>query len=130
MLRLEGPAGSLEWPSGLGERVLSQATAHHIKSMLRSVVVSGTGKAAALPHHSAAGKTGTAQKVVNGRYSMDHYVASFMGFAPVQHPRLVVVVVLDEPRSAHTGGVVAAPVFREVTTFALEQLRLAEGGAI
>ncbi len=130
VLRLEGPAGSLEWPSGLGERVLSEATAHEIKKMLHSVVANGTGKAAALPHHSAAGKTGTAQKVVNGRYSTDRYVASFMGFAPVQHPRLVVVVVLDEPRSAHTGGVVAAPVFREVAGFALEQLRFAEGGAI
>ena len=92
--------------------------------MMRGVVEGGTGRAAALPHLPVAGKTGTAQKVVDGRYSREHYVASFLGLVPAVNPRLVVVVVLDEPVGAHTGGRVAAPVFREVAKYAVEQFAL------
>ncbi len=128
VLRVEGPGGTVEWPSGLGERVLSEATARRMRNMLQDAVARGTGKAAALPQHAVAGKTGTAQKVVNGSYSKDRFVASFMGLVPAQNPRLVVVVVIDEPQGAHTGGGVAAPVFRELVSFALEQLPLRPKG--
>ena len=96
--------------------------------MLQDAVARGTGKAAALPQYPVAGKTGTAQKIVNGSYSKDRFVASFMGRVPAQNPRLVVVVVIDEPQGAHTGGQVAAPVFRELAGFALEQLPLRPRG--
>lgn len=128
VLRVEGPGGTVEWPSGLGERVLSESTARSIRAMLQDAVARGTGKAAALPQYPVAGKTGTAQKVVNGSYSKDRFVASFMGLVPAQNPRLVVVVVIDEPQGAHTGGQVAAPVFRELVGFALEQLPLRPRG--
>ena len=104
-----------------GERVISAETAWSVLEMMRAVVESGTGRAAALPHHPVAGKTGTAQKVVDGRYSNESYVASFLGIVPVPNPRLVMVVVLDEPQDIHTGGRVAAPVFREVANYAIER---------
>lgn len=129
VLRLEGADRTLEWPSGLGERVLSERTSRVVKEMLRDAVAHGTGTAAALPRHDVAGKTGTAQKVVNGSYSTDRFVASFLGFVPVENPRLVVVVVIDEPEGRHTGGLVAAPVFRELAAFAVEQLSLTDEGA-
>jgi len=130
ILRLESLGGTVEWPSGLGERVLSDRTARLMREMLRDAVARGTGKAAALPHYAVAGKTGTAQKVVDGSYSTDRYVASFLGFVPAHHPSLVVVVVIDEPQGAHTGGRVAAPVFRELAGFALEQLPRRPGGEV
>ena len=99
--------------------------------MMREVVASGTGRRAALSRHAVAGKTGTAQKVVNGRYSEEDFVASFLGLVPAREPRLVIVVVLDEPRRGqHTGGVAAAPVFGEVAAFAVEQLGIPPGGEV
>jgi cell division protein FtsI/penicillin-binding protein 2 len=69
-----------------------------------------------------AGKAGTAQKVENGTYSDTKYVASFVGFAPAQHPKLLVAVVVDEPLYVHTGGAVAAPIFGQIASFALPYL--------
>lgn len=119
-LRIELPDGTVEVPPTRGQRVVSRATARTVLAMLRDVVRDGTGGGAALARHAVAGKTGTAQKVVDGRYSDTRFVASFLGIVPAEAPRLVVVVVLDEPRGAHTGGAVAAPVFREVAGFAME----------
>ncbi|WP_250285168.1 penicillin-binding transpeptidase domain-containing protein, partial [Frankia sp. CiP1_Cm_nod2] len=74
-----------------------------------------------------AGKTGTAQRVgASGHY--DGYVASFVGFAPADQPRVVVEVVLDNPRDGHFGGTVAAPVFQRVMTFALTTLGVPPSG--
>jgi membrane peptidoglycan carboxypeptidase len=92
--------------------------------MLEGVVVHGTGRAAQMGNYSAAGKTGTAQKIdeVTGRYSQTRYVASFAGFAPVENPEVACVVSLDEPRGAHLGGTVSAPVFARVVADALRIL--------
>ena len=109
--------------------MISERTAKLVMEMLRDAVARGTGRAAALPHHAVAGKTGTAQKVVDGTYSRERYVASFLGIVPALNPRLVVAVVLDEPEQAYTGGAVAAPVFREVASFAVEQLGVPVEGA-
>ncbi len=128
-LRLERGKRVVEWPSARGERVLSEATARRVRDMLREAVARGSGQAAALPGTAVAGKTGTAQKVVDGVYSDEDYVAAFVGMVPADAPRLVVAVVLDEPRGVHTGGAVAAPVFREVAGYALEQLALRGEGA-
>ncbi len=114
---------------GPGERIVSERTAAMVMEMLRTAVASGTGRAASLPDYEVAGKTGTAQKVVNGRYSRDRHVASFLGMVPALNPKLVVAVVLDEPQQGYTGGLVAAPVFREVASFAVEQLAVPVEGA-
>jgi cell division protein FtsI (penicillin-binding protein 3) len=128
-LRLDANGEQVRLPSGLGEQVLPPEVARTVMDMMRAVVASGSGRAAALPRHAVAGKTGTAQKVIDGAYSRDRYVASFLGIVPADAPELVVVVVLDEPRGAHTGGAVAAPVFRDVAGFAVEQLAVPAGGA-
>ncbi|HSB08391.1 MAG TPA: penicillin-binding protein [Blastocatellia bacterium] len=105
-------------------QVVSEATAVTLKSMLEGVVLQGTGKAARMGGYSAAGKTGTAQKIdeATGRYSQTRYVASFAGFAPVENPEVACVVSLDEPVGAHLGGAVAAPVFARVVSDALHTL--------
>lgn len=104
-------------PRELG-RPLSSSTALQLERMLEGVVSSprGTGKEAAVPGYSVAGKTGTAQTAEPGSgYSPDRRVPSFIGFAPARDPLLVVLVVLDSPRAGLTGGgSVAAPVFSEI----------------
>ncbi|MBI2880291.1 MAG: penicillin-binding protein 2 [Candidatus Tectomicrobia bacterium] len=107
-------------------RVLQPRTARILKEMLAGVVQRGTGKAAKPRGYSAAGKTGTAQQVdpATGTYSEDHYVASFVGFAPVETPRVVIFVSIDYPRTHTYGGVVAAPVFREIAGRTLRYLRV------
>jgi cell division protein FtsI (penicillin-binding protein 3) len=110
---------------GEGEerRVISQRTAGQLRNMLEGVLEpGGTASSVSVPGYVLAGKTGTAQKVVGGTYSEDEYVASFVGFAPAQRPKLLVAVVVDEPLYVHTGGEVAAPVFGEVAEFALPYL--------
>ena len=108
---------------GEGSRVLSQRTAGQLRDMLEGVLEpGGTASSVSVPGYVLAGKTGTAQKVVGGTYSEDEYVASFVGFAPAQRPKLLVAVVVDEPLYVHTGGEVAAPVFGEIAEFALPYL--------
>ena len=101
-------------------RVISEQTADVIKSMLAGVVESGTARnAIQLASYTAAGKTGTAKKVVNGRYSDSAYNASFAGFVPATNPRFAIIVVLDTPKGAHQGGQVAAPIFNQIAQAAL-----------
>ena len=110
---------------GEGEerQVISQRTAGQLRNMLEGVLEpGGTASSVSVPGYVLAGKTGTAQKVVGGTYSEDEYVASFVGFAPAQRPKLLVAVVVDEPLYVHTGGEVAAPVFGEIAEFALPYL--------
>jgi cell division protein FtsI (penicillin-binding protein 3) len=97
-------------------RVVSAETARTIRGMLEMVTLKGTARAAQLEGYSAAGKTGTAQKVdpKTRAYSATKYVASFVGFAPVDKPAAVIIVVIDEPVGLHQGGQVAAPVFSEI----------------
>jgi cell division protein FtsI (penicillin-binding protein 3) len=108
---------------GEGSRVISRRTAGQLRNMLEGVLEpGGTASSVSVPGYVLAGKTGTAQKVVGGTYSEDEYVASFVGFAPAQRPKLLVAVVVDEPLYVHTGGEVAAPVFSEIAEFALPYL--------
>jgi len=97
-------------------RVISEATARKFREFLREAVTDGTAAEAALPWCEVAGKTGTAQKTVEGAkgYGAGRYVASFVGMVPADDPKVVGLVVLDEPRGAYYGGEVAAPVFREI----------------
>ena len=94
--------------------------------MLRDVVNAegGTGALAAVPGYTVAGKTGTAAKPERGSYSTSRYVASFVGIVPAKDPRLVVLVSIDEPRTAIWGGVVAAPAFSKIAQFGLQYLEI------
>jgi cell division protein FtsI (penicillin-binding protein 3) len=93
------------------------------KMLEMAVGPEGTAPAARIPAYRVAGKTGTAYKIKNGQY-VKEYVASFVGFAPVSDPRIVVAVMVDEPAGAHYGGQVAAPVFAAITASALRTLQV------
>jgi len=114
--RIEHPLnGILSEASPRGERVISADTAAKLQDMLEVVVTDGTATAGKLDGYTAAGKTGTAQKIdETGHYSKTKFVASFAGFAPASNPVVVIIVVIDEPVGYHTGGQVAAPVFKKV----------------
>ena len=102
-------------------RVLSAETARTMLAIMRGVTgETGTARRAAIPGYEVAGKTGTAQKVVNGRYAA--WVASFIGVIPADDPRLVIGIVVDEPEPEHRGGMVAAPAFKQVAEAALRYL--------
>jgi len=105
-------------------RVISAETAIALRGMLEGVTLNGTAKKAQLDGYSAAGKTGTAQKIDprTKSYSSTKFVGSFVGFAPVSNPQIVIIVVMDEPAGAYHGGDVAAPVFREVAEQVLPTL--------
>jgi cell division protein FtsI/penicillin-binding protein 2 len=113
-------------PPSPGRRVVSQKTASEVAHMLEGVLgPGGTAPEATVPGYPVAGKTGTAQKPDRqDGYSHSKYVASFIGFAPVNNPRLLVAVVVDEPQGQIYGGSVAAPAFQQITSFALPYLRI------
>lgn len=108
-------------------RVLTAETARALRRMLEGVTLNGTAKLAQLDGYTAAGKTGTAQKIdpKTRTYSTTKHVASFVGFAPVENPAVVIIVVIDEPGGAYHGGEVAAPVFREIAEKILPDLGVA-----
>ena len=117
-------------PPHKGTRILSEANAASLRKMLEGVLgPGGTASGAAIKGYELAGKTGTAQKPdpVTGGYSPDKYVASFVGFAPASHPKLLVTVMVDEPQGEIYGGLIAAPAFKEITSFALNYLRIPPG---
>ncbi len=111
-------------PSGVA--VFSPKTAREVRSMLEMAVLpGGTAPKAQIPGYRVAGKTGTAHKLVGGRYA-NKYVSSFVGFAPASDPRLIVAVMIDEPSAGkHYGGDVAAPVFASVMGSSLRTLGIA-----
>ena len=120
-----GAVGGRETPKAAGERIMSPKTAASVSRMLEGVFgAGGTASGAQVGGYDVAGKTGTAEKpdLVNGGYQEGKYVASFVGFAPVQDPRLLVAVMVDEPRGDIYGGTIAAPAFKEITSFALNYL--------
>jgi cell division protein FtsI/penicillin-binding protein 2 len=105
-------------------RVIGADIALALRGMLEGVTLHGTAKQAQLDGYSAAGKTGTAQKIdpKTRAYSATKFVGSFVGFAPVSNPQVVIIVVIDEPAGAYHGGDVAAPIFREVAEKVLPAL--------
>jgi cell division protein FtsI (penicillin-binding protein 3) len=110
---------------GGGRRVVSRQVADQMLDLLRGVVLEGTGTGAAIPGYTVAGKTGTAAKIdPDGTYSTSRYVASFVGLVPASKPKLVIMVMVDEPHGDIYGGVVAAPAFREIARFNLQHLEI------
>jgi cell division protein FtsI (penicillin-binding protein 3) len=108
------------------QRVTDEKTAATLRDMMETVILEGTGKPAKLDGYTAAGKSGTAQKIdpATGRYSPNQYVASFVGFAPVNTPVVTILVVLDSPVGAHFGGDVGGPVFKRVSEQMLTYLEV------
>ena len=103
-----------------GHRIISTTTASQIRNMLRGVLADGgTASGAAIPGYDLAGKTGTANVAVNGKYSNTEYVASFIGMVPANNPKLVVAVVVDEPHGDIYGGSVAGPAFQKIVGWAV-----------
>jgi cell division protein FtsI (penicillin-binding protein 3) len=104
-------------------RVVSESTAKQVMQMLESVTADGTGTLAEIKGYRVAGKTGTAQAPdASGR--LTRTVASFVGIAPAEDPRIVVSVIVFDPKLSIWGGTVAAPLFKKVATFALQTLRV------
>jgi cell division protein FtsI (penicillin-binding protein 3) len=105
----------------VGQQVIKPETAAQIRTMLESVVSpEGTASQAQVAGYRVGGKTGTAQKLINGHYSNTRYIGSFVGIAPMSNPRFIIAVMVDDPRSAvHTGGGVAAPTFAALAASAL-----------
>jgi cell division protein FtsI (penicillin-binding protein 3) len=106
-----------------GHRVISPVVAEQVRTMLEGVLApGGTASEVSVPGYTLAGKTGTAQVAENGTYSKTKFIASFIGFAPAQDPRLLVAVVVDQPQGEIYGGSVAAPAFGKIAAFALPYL--------
>ncbi|MFB9325427.1 stage V sporulation protein D [Paenibacillus aurantiacus] len=95
-------------------KVISEQTSAQVREALESVVALGSGRNAFLDGYRVGGKTGTAQKVVNGRYSPNEHIVSFVGFAPADDPEIVVYVAVDNPQGIQFGGVVAAPIVHNI----------------
>jgi cell division protein FtsI/penicillin-binding protein 2 len=112
---------AMEVPNG--RRVIRPGVAAEVRTMLEGVLApGGTASEVSVPGYTLAGKTGTSQVAENGTYSETKYVASFIGFAPAQDPRLLVAVIVDQPQGDYYGGSVAAPAFGEIAEFALPYL--------
>ncbi|MNJ36278.1 stage V sporulation protein D [Paenibacillus bouchesdurhonensis] len=105
-------------------QVVSEETSKQVRNALESVVANGTGGNAFIDGYRVGGKTGTAQKVVNGRYSTSEHIVSFIGFAPADDPQIVVYTAVDNPQGIQFGGVVAAPIVRNILTDALEYMKV------
>lgn len=116
----------------MGERVLRAITVRQMRAMLEAATGDeGTGGQARVPQYRVAGKTGTVHKNMGGRYVTDRYLSIFAGMAPASDPRLVAVVVINDPRGGqHFGGQVAAPVFSKVMAGALRILNVPPDGPL
>jgi cell division protein FtsI (penicillin-binding protein 3) len=111
-----------------GVRVMSEETAAQLRQMLEGVLApGGTAEEVSVPGYALAGKTGTAEKANEHGYSNSRFVASFAGFAPVEDPGLLAVIVVDEPQGGYYGGEVAAPAFAPIAEFALPYLGVPPG---
>ncbi|MFA6078540.1 MAG: penicillin-binding transpeptidase domain-containing protein [Candidatus Omnitrophota bacterium] len=111
-----------EFPAKIVRKVMSPKTAAKMRAVLMGAVENGTGKKAKIEDYHTGGKTGTAQKVEGGTYSHGSFIASFIGFAPVEKPVLAVAVCVDEPHPVYYGGDVAAPVFKNVVDETLKYM--------
>jgi stage V sporulation protein D (sporulation-specific penicillin-binding protein) len=121
--RLVLDAAGADLPERKPRRVLSPQHAATVRQCMEAVVTGGTGKSAKIAGYSVGGKTGTAQIAKNGRYGHG-YVASFVGIVPVSRPRLAILVSVWHPRRGQYGGVVSAPVFREVARQSVAYLKI------
>jgi cell division protein FtsI (penicillin-binding protein 3) len=124
--RLIDSVGGEAVPRQQGKRIIAPDVAAEVRTMLEGVLApGGTASEVSVPGYTLAGKTGTAEVAEDGTYSDTKFVASFIGFAPAQNPRLLVAVVVDQPQGEIYGGTVAAPAFGQIAEFALPYLGVA-----
>lgn len=102
--------------------VISEHTSQQLREALESVVAQGTGRNAFVDGFRVGGKTGTAQKVINGQYSKTEHIVSFVGFAPADNPQLVIYVAVDNPKGLQFGGLIAAPIVKNIMEDALRYM--------
>jgi cell division protein FtsI (penicillin-binding protein 3) len=121
---IRGDSSGVQRPDSTPQQAIDEKTAADMRSMMEDVVLEGTGKPAQLSGYTAAGKSGTAQKIdpATGRYSPTQYNSSFAGFAPVNEPAVSILVVLDSPVGPHHGGEVGGPVFKRIAEQVLTYL--------
>ena len=107
-------------------RVISTNTAKEVAKIMKTVITrNGTGTLAALEGYSVCGKTGTSQKIgKDGTYAEGKYIASFVGFTPVENPEIAILVVIDEPLEKYYGGIVAAPAFKKIAHETLNHMNI------
>ena len=135
VLRIDDPKTKqvvLNYPPRSKGRAITADTAASMATLLRAVCAKGgTAPIADIPDYEVAGKTGTTQKIIDGKYSTSHHVASFSGFFPVNDPKLAITVIIDEPHGEGVGygGKVAAPIFREVALECIKWLNLPKANA-
>ncbi len=124
--RIVQSVGGVPVPEPHARRIFSQAVSAHLRQMLESVLLpGGTASEIVIPGYELAGKTGTANKVVNGTYSQKDYVASFVGFAPAGDPKIEAIVVVQRPSTGFVYGTeVAAPAWASIMNFALPYLKI------
>ena len=117
--------GGVPVPEPAGKRIISTTVAHQVAGMLEGVTsAGGTAAEIQIDGYRLAGKTGTANKVVNGTYSDKDYYASFVGFAPAQDPQIEAIVMVDQPQGAVYGTEVAAPAWQKIMEFALPHMEI------
>ena len=125
--RLEDESGNVvaQYQPQVARQVISENAAYQMVKALKSVVSDeGTAAKAKLENYTVAGKTGTAQKVINGTYVRGRYFSSFIGFFPADNPELCISVVMDEPKNGYYGGQTAAPVFKHIAERSARYLNL------
>src|SRR5216684_2471596 len=127
LMPAEGPLAPSE-----PKRVIRPETAATLRRLMEGVVLNGTGELAHLDGWTAAGKTGSAQKIdpATGRYSPTQLIASFTGFAPINNPAVTILVSLDSPVGQHEGGQVAAPVFKRIAEQVLPHLDVSDSATL
>jgi len=108
----------------LVRRVISEETSKEVRLALESVVAKGTGRNAFIDGYRVGGKTGTAQKIINGRYSANEHIVSFIGFAPADDPQVVIYIAVDDPQGLQFGGLIAAPIVRNIMEDTLRYLEV------
>jgi cell division protein FtsI (penicillin-binding protein 3) len=107
------------------DQPIRREVAQHVQFLMGRITdKGGTGWRAAMDHYKVAGKTGTAEKVINGRYDRRKNIASFVGFLPAENPQITMIVAIDEPTTHRTGGVTAAPVFKRIAERAVRILNV------
>ncbi|WP_028595826.1 stage V sporulation protein D [Paenibacillus assamensis] len=104
------------------KQVISPETSAKVRDALEHVVAQGTGRNAFIDGYRVGGKTGTAQKVINGKYSPDEHIVSFIGFAPADDPKIVIYTAVDDPQGIQFGGLIAAPIVKRIMADSLEVL--------
>ncbi|WP_159883938.1 stage V sporulation protein D [Paenibacillus puerhi] len=108
----------------LVRQVISPETSKQVRETLESVVANGTGRNAFIDGYRVGGKTGTAQKVINGRYSSDEHIVSFIGFAPADDPKVVIYAAVDDPQGIQFGGLIAAPLVKNIMADTLRYMKV------